>query len=65
MTGAQLQARRQRAGISLRGLAKCMAISPAYLCDLEWGKRTSQEQLDRAGCVLREMITEKKAKGRR
>ena len=63
MTGEQLQSRRQRARISLRKLATRAGISPSYLCDLEWGKRTgerAQAQIDQAAIVLREMVEERK-----
>lgn len=63
MTGAQLQSRRQRAKISLRGLASRMSISPPYLCDLEWERRSgerAQAQIVRGAEILREMIAERK-----
>jgi hypothetical protein len=46
--------------VSLRGLAAHLGISPAYLCDLEWGRRTSQSRLKQAVAGLREMV---KARG--
>ena len=60
MTGAQLQARRVRADVSLRGLAARMGIAPSYLCDIEKGRRMSQAQIARAAVVLAEMKCAKK-----
>jgi transcriptional regulator with XRE-family HTH domain len=65
--GAQLQARRLTARVSLRSLAARMGISPPYLCDLEWGRRSgerAQSQIARAALILREMIAEKKCKAK-
>ena len=67
MTGAQLQARRLTARVSLRSLAARMVISPPYLCDLEWGRRSgerAQAQIARAAVILLEMIAEKKCKAK-
>ena len=61
MTGERLQARRQRAGISLRTLATSLGISASYLCDLEWGRRKSASQLDRAANVLKAMAKAKRS----
>ena len=52
MTASQLKAARTKAKISIRKLAAWMGISPSYLADLESGRRTSQEQLDRAGRAI-------------
>ena len=63
MTGAQLQARRIRAKISLRGLAARMRISPSYLCDLEKGKRTgerAQAQIAKSVAELRAMAAKER-----
>lgn len=37
--GARMRARRQKAGISLRGLAQRMSFTPSYVSDLELGHR--------------------------
>jgi predicted transcriptional regulator len=60
MTGEQIRRARQRAKIGLRALAAHMGISPAYLCDLEWGRRKSQAQIDRAAIGVREMISQRR-----
>jgi transcriptional regulator with XRE-family HTH domain len=44
-TGEQSRRSREYAGITLRTLAKRMKISPAYLSDLERGKRNWSEEL--------------------
>ena len=55
VTGLQLQRARARAKVSLRRLAAHLRLSPSYLCDLEHGRRTSQQQLVRAAAGLNEM----------
>ena len=37
--GAQMRERRQRAGLSLRALAKRLGLTASYLSDLERGRR--------------------------
>ena len=58
-TGEDLRFTRLHVGVGLRSLAKKLGISPAYLCDLEHGRRTSHEQLTRAMGVLREIVGSK------
>lgn len=40
-TGSQIREQRLRAGTSLRSLARELSLSPAYLSDLETGKRVA------------------------
>ena len=40
-----LRARRMRKGMSLRALARKIGLSPAFLCDVEYGRRTCSPDL--------------------
>lgn len=64
MTGAQLTKARKRAGISLRGMAVKLGISPSYLVDIEKGRRAgekAQALIVDAGALVREHVEEKEA----
>lgn len=45
VVGAALRAKREGFGRSLRDQARAMAVSPAYLSDLELGRRTWRGEL--------------------
>lgn len=46
--GAEQRAKRKKAGLSLRQLAKLMCFTTPYVCDLELGRRRwSQKLLDK------------------
>lgn len=52
MTGKQIKALRVKVGMSQRELARQMAISTAYLCDIEKGRRKNKLQLEHAEAIL-------------
>lgn len=57
--GAHLRGRRLDCGLSLRALAARVEVSPAYLSDLEWGRRhPSARVLARLAYELGEDVAE-------
>ena len=64
MTADTLRARRKKARIGLRELARHLVISPQYLSDLETGKRGSQAAIARAAAGLRVLVRARKAASR-
>lgn len=43
--GAEMRAKRTKRGIGLREAARRVGVSPAYLCDLEHGRRRWSQKL--------------------
>ena len=40
--GKRARKERLRLGVSLRGMARLLKVTPTYLCDLEYGRRSWQ-----------------------